>query len=105
MSLYHNLLGTFRTQLGGNLARLKCLTDAVYTLTTCRSVNQVHMATHSRSAAKTDSHHRRLQRFFSEWKPATQADHAAHSTQNTQTQKGICFEYRPHELAVWTDPY
>ena len=68
MSLYHHLLGTFRTQLGGNLARLKCLTDAVYTLTTCRSVNQVHMATHSRSAAKTDSHHRRLQRFFSEWK-------------------------------------
>lgn len=67
MSLHQSLLDTFRTRLGGNLARLKCLTDAVLSLTQARSVNLVHLATYSASKAKQDSHHRRLQRFLSEW--------------------------------------
>jgi hypothetical protein len=68
MSLYQSLLDTFRTQLEGNFARLKCLTDAVFALTSARSVNLIHISTHSHTKAKLDSHHRRLQRFFSEWK-------------------------------------
>jgi len=68
MSLYSHLLDTFQSQLGGHLSRLKCLTDAVFALTLCRSVNLVHLASHSKSLAKVDSHHRRLQRFLSEWK-------------------------------------
>ena len=67
MSLYQHLLDTFRAKLGGNLARLKCLTDLVLALTSARSVNLVHIATHSFSQAKVDSHHRRLQRFLSQW--------------------------------------
>ena len=67
MSAYKDLLNTFRDQLGGNLARLKCLTDTVLALTLARSVNLVHIATYSKSSATIDSHHRRLQRFLEGW--------------------------------------
>lgn len=67
MSTYQDLLKTFQDHLGGNLARLKCLTDTVFALTLARSVNLVHIATHSKSKAKNESHYRRLQRFLQSW--------------------------------------
>lgn len=67
MFLQQSLLNVLHKRVGGNLARLKCLSDAVCSLIKSRSVNLVHVANQSTSHATLDSSHRRLQRFMSEW--------------------------------------
>ena len=68
MSFYDSLLDVLSQKIGGNASRLKCLTDAVFAVVKCRSVNLVKMATDSQMDSLHTSRYRRLQRFFAQWK-------------------------------------
>lgn len=67
MALYPSLLTTLKQQVGGNLSRLKCLTDIILAVAKSRSVNLVKLATDSQMECSQSSRYRRLQRFFATW--------------------------------------
>lgn len=67
MVQYPSLLNILSQHLGGNNARLKVLSDLIICLLKARSVNLVHLATHSQLSTPQTSIYRRFQRFFSQW--------------------------------------
>ena len=64
---YPSIFNALRQRLGGNAARLKVLTDLIVALLKTRSVNLVHLATHSELSGAQHTIYRRLQRFFAHW--------------------------------------
>ena len=60
-------------QVGGNLARIKCLSNLILGVIQCRSVNLTHLASHQATTAKHASEYRKLQRFFEQWSIPQQA--------------------------------
>lgn len=67
MLKYQFLLEVLNEQVGGNLARLKCLSNLILGVIQCRSVNLTHLASHQTTTAKHASEYRKLQRFFEQW--------------------------------------
>lgn len=68
MSLHLSILTTLSQHVGGNLSRLKCLADIIFSITKSRSVNLVKLATDSQMESSQSSRYRRFQRFFASWK-------------------------------------
>ena len=64
---YSSLFNTLRQRLSGNSARLKVLTDLIVALLKTRSVNLVHLVTHSELSGAQHIIYRRLQCFFAHW--------------------------------------
>ena len=60
------LTDVLKLHFGWNLARIKCLSCLIIALFKAKTVNFAELATAFSGGAKTDSHHRRIQRFFKE---------------------------------------
>jgi hypothetical protein len=58
------LTDVLKLHFGWNLARIKCLSCLIIALFKVKTVNFAELATAFSGAAKTDSHYRRIQRFF-----------------------------------------
>src|SRR5688572_14325987 len=70
---HHTMLtDILKLHLGWNLARVKCLSALILALFKVKTVNLTELATAFPGRAQSDSHYRRLQRFFQhvEIKPA-----------------------------------
>src|SRR3989337_940863 len=62
------LTDVLKLHFGWNLARVKCLSCLIIALFKVPTVNFAELATAFSGCAKTDSHYRRIQRFFKEVK-------------------------------------
>jgi hypothetical protein len=60
------LTEVLKLHFGWNLARIKCLSCLIIALFKVKTVNFAELATAFSGTAKTDSHYRRIQRFFNE---------------------------------------
>jgi hypothetical protein len=60
------LTDVLKLHFGWNLARVKCLSCLIIALFKVKTVNFAELATAFSGSAKTDSHYRRIQRFFKE---------------------------------------
>jgi hypothetical protein len=60
------LADVLKLHFGWNLARVKCLSCLIIALFKVKTVNFAELATAFSGSAKTDSHYRRIQRFFQE---------------------------------------
>jgi hypothetical protein len=60
------LTEVLKLHFGWNLARIKCLSCLIIALFKVKTVNFAELATAFSGSAKTDSHYRRIQRFFQE---------------------------------------
>src|SRR5687768_6417012 len=60
------LTDVLKLHFGWNLARVKCLSCLIIALFKVKTVNFTELATAFSGGAKTDSHYRRIQRFFKE---------------------------------------
>jgi len=58
------LRDVLKLHFGWNLARVKCLSCLIIALFKVKTVNFTELATAFSGGAKTDSHYRRIQRFF-----------------------------------------
>lgn len=58
------LADVLKLHFGWNLARVKCLSCLIIALFKVKTVNFAELATAFSGSAKTDSHYRRIQRFF-----------------------------------------
>src|SRR5688572_31273927 len=58
------LTDVLKLHFGWNLARVKCLSCLIIALFKVKTVNFTELATAFSGGAKTDSHYRRIQRFF-----------------------------------------
>ncbi len=68
MKQIDKLRGVLSKYLNWNKARLTCFCQMVFTLFMVRSVNLTQIATAFQGKVNLDSHYKRLQRFFREFK-------------------------------------
>ena len=84
------LLEVLNEQVGGNLVRIKCLSNLILGVIQCRSVNLTHLASHQSTTAKHASEYRKLQRFFEQWWSADNI--RSGSCENTNSTIHLCKE-------------